>query len=118
MRSRIDITRKQVARAEAAGDRKKLASLQKNLTDLTEKLMTKEIEIIQIQENVKNKISEREKSFHPIWGELMRCGWEKSRFAKQVEDYACLYTGRVSNLRFYSSFKKFTSPRDMMPHDL
>ena len=77
-----------------------------------------EEEIAQLHNSIKSMIQEREKNFHPLWGELMRVGWEKSRFAKQIEEYACLYTGRVTNLRFYSPFKRFTSPRDLMPHDL
>jgi hypothetical protein len=118
MRSRIDIIKKQLVRTEVQNDKKKLISLQKNQSELQDKLVIKEKDLLELHENIKNQISERDQKFHPVWGELMRSGWEKSRFAKQVEDYACLYTGCVSNLRFYSPFKKFTSFRDVMPHDL
>jgi len=35
----------------------------------------------------------------------------------QVEQYACLYTGRVSNLLQYSPTYYFRGPRDRMPHE-
>ena len=41
-----------------------------------------------------------------------------SRFGEQVEDYACVYTGRVSNFLAYSPLRYFRSPRDHMPHEL
>ena len=99
-------------------DKKKRLSHEKNIAELSLKLAAKEEELAQLHISIKLMIQEREKNFHPLWGELMRVGWEKSRFAKQIEEYACLYTGRVTNLRFYSPFKRFTSPRDLMPHDL
>ena len=34
-----------------------------------------------------------------------------------MEDYACLYTSRVSNLGFYSPMERFRSPRATMPHE-
>ena len=36
--------------------------------------------------------------FHPYWGSLLKEASEKSSFGDQVEEYACLYTSRVSNL--------------------
>ena len=55
--------------------------------------------------------------FHRVWGELMKTGHQNSRFAAQVENYACLYTSKLANLRFYSPNKSFRSTRDFMPHD-
>ena len=118
LRSRIDNDKMQLEKNGNGGDRKKRVSHEKNIAELSLRLTAKEEEIAQLHNSIKSMIQEREKNFHPLWGELMRVGWEKSRFAKQIEEYACLYTGRVTNLRFYSPFKRFTSPRDLMPHDL
>ena len=52
------------------------------------------------------------------WGRSSRRGNENSRFGEQVEDYACLYTSRVSNFLAYSPLRYFRSPRDQMPHEL
>ncbi len=64
------------------------------------------------------KVKTRDDEVHPYWGQLMRVGWEKSRFAQQLEQYACIYSARVSNLRFYSPAKRFISAYDQMPHEI
>jgi hypothetical protein len=55
--------------------------------------------------------------FHAFWGSLMKEGREQSSFGKQVEDYACVYTSRVSNFLRYSPQQYFRSPRDVMAHE-
>jgi HAD superfamily 5'-nucleotidase-like hydrolase len=56
--------------------------------------------------------------FHPYWGSLLKEASETSSFGDQVEEYACIYTSRVSNLLAYSPLQYFRSPRDQMPHEL
>jgi len=58
------------------------------------------------------------RAFHPFWGPVFKAGPEVSIFGDQVEQYACLYTARVSNLDSYSPMHYFRSPRDRMPHEL
>ena len=60
---------------------------------------------------------EIEQTFNPHWGPLFKEGTENSRLGEQVEDYACLYTSRVSNFLAYSPFQYFRSPRDHLPHE-
>lgn len=55
--------------------------------------------------------------FNPFWGPLFKAGNENSRLGEQVEDYACLYTSRVSNFLSYSPFYYFRSPREHLPHE-
>ncbi len=55
--------------------------------------------------------------FNPYWGLHFKEGNENSRFGEQVEQYACLYTSRVSNFVFYSPLHVFRSPREVMPHE-
>jgi len=59
-----------------------------------------------------------DRTFHPYWGSLLKEGTETSSFGDQVEEYACLYTSRVSNFFHYSPLQTFRSPRDLMPHEL
>ncbi len=99
-------------------DKQKEIKQQGKLKDYQEQLHRKEQQLEEIHKQIKQQIEHREKSLHPIWGELMRTSLEKSRFAKQIESYACLYTSRVTNLRFYSCSQKYRSYRDMMPHDM
>ena len=56
--------------------------------------------------------------FHPYWGSLLKETNEQSSFGKQVDDYACLYTSRVSNFLQYSPQQTFRSPRDVMAHEI
>jgi HAD superfamily 5'-nucleotidase-like hydrolase len=58
-----------------------------------------------------------ETRFHNYWGPLLKAGAELSSFGHQVEAYACLYTGRVSNFLGYSPMHYFRSPRDRLPHE-
>src|SRR5881275_2728903 len=51
------------------------------------------------------------------WGLVFKEGNENSRFGEQVEDYADLYTSRVSNFLYYSPMQVFRSPRASMPHE-
>jgi FMN phosphatase YigB (HAD superfamily) len=57
-------------------------------------------------------------AFSPYWGMLFRDRAELSAFGTQVEDYACVYTSRVSNFGLYSPVWYFRSPRDRMAHEL
>lgn len=63
---------------------------------------------------IERTIDER---FHHGWGSLFKEGVEVSSFGDQVEEYACLYTMKVSNLGCYSPTHHFRSPRDYMPHE-
>ncbi len=61
---------------------------------------------------------EVDRSFNPYWGPIFREGVENSRFAEQVEAYACVYTSRASNFLAYSPLRHFRAPRAHMPHEL
>ncbi|XP_075517015.1 uncharacterized protein LOC142551589 isoform X1 [Primulina tabacum] len=56
--------------------------------------------------------------FHKVWGQLMKTGYQNSRFAHQVERFACLYTSQVTNLSLYSPDKYYRPSEDFMPHEL
>ncbi len=57
-------------------------------------------------------------AFHPYWGSIFKAGTEVSKFGDQIEEYADLYTSRVSNFFSYSPLQYFRSPRALMPHEL
>jgi len=99
-------------------DKKKANYLQVEREKLIDRLAQLTVRRESLQARRKQLTIERETKVHPVWGELMKVGLEKSRFAQQLEQYACLYTSRVTNLKFYSPFKRFTSPLDTLPHDL
>ncbi len=61
--------------------------------------------------------TEVERGFNARWGLHFKSGNENSRFGEQVEQYACLYTSRVSNFGFYSPVHVHRSIRELMPHE-
>ncbi|HEU4384405.1 MAG TPA: HAD-IG family 5'-nucleotidase [Anaeromyxobacteraceae bacterium] len=58
-----------------------------------------------------------EEGYNRYWGLTFKEGNENSRFGEQVEDYACLYTSRVSNFLFYSPMQYFRVLRAVMAHE-
>lgn len=60
---------------------------------------------------------EIERSYNPYWGSVFKEGADNSRFGEQVEDYACIYTSRVSNFLAYSPHQYFRAPRHWMSHE-
>jgi 5'-nucleotidase len=58
-----------------------------------------------------------EAGINRFWGLTFKEGHENSRYGEQTEDYACLYTSRVSNFAYYSPVERFRSPRAAMPHE-
>src|SRR3990167_568266 len=65
--------------------------LEKDLTDVMYKI------------NVRNRVLFRR--YNKYWGSEFSAGNEISRFASQISDFACVYTGKVSNLLAYSPNK-------------
>lgn len=61
---------------------------------------------------------ESERAFNPYWGPLFKVGRETSRFGDQVEDFACVYTVKVSNFLYYPTNKYFQTNRKVMPHEV
>lgn len=57
------------------------------------------------------------RQFSPIWGAMFTAGYQDSRFAFFVENYACLYTARASNLGLVSTNKSFRTSMEMVPND-
>lgn len=69
------------------------------------------------REALRETLREYHRRFHPVWGQVFRTGYQNSRFAQQVEVYACLYTGRLTNLLPYPPARMYQSSRDFMSHD-
>ncbi len=51
------------------------------------------------------------------WGQLMRCGSDKSYLARQIERFSDIYMSRVSNLLAYTPFVYLRGARGSLPHD-
>jgi 5'-nucleotidase len=100
---------------EAGGDAASVEIARRGARDLLEDLRDQLRETTQEQASLEAELAA---AFNPYWGTIFREGAENSRFGEQVEDYACVYTSRVSNFLAYSPLTYFRSPRDHMPHEL
>lgn len=117
IRSILAANKRKSQKASLKKDDKKVQHLESENVKLAEKLESKKIQLKELEESIKKLIDERDSKFHPLWGELMKVGLERSRFANQVCNYACIYSSQVSNLRFYSPYKKFMSFHERLPHE-
>lgn len=55
--------------------------------------------------------------FHPVWGRLLKTGYQNSRYAHQIDRFACLYTSHVSSMAFYSPEKSYGGRVDFLAHE-
>ncbi len=74
--------------------------------------------IDEINTEISEKLVALKKFFNPYWGEVLRAGLEESRFADQVERYACLYMTKVSDLYDYSPRTYFRPLKRFLPHEI
>ena len=54
---------------------------------------------------------------NPHWESLFREGRAASRLGRQIMEFACIYTGRVSNFLHYPVDKFFARPVEVLPHE-
>lgn len=58
-----------------------------------------------------------EAAFNPMWGPIFRDHDEQTRFADQLQQFACAYTGRVENLYMVDSQATLYAPMPTLPHE-
>ncbi len=74
-------------------------------------------EIDQMNSLISEQLGIFKKFFNPYWGEILRAGSEESRFAEQVEKYACIYMTKVSDLAEHSPKTYFRPIKRILPHE-
>lgn len=90
-----------------------LGETQTKVRERLDRLRAYEAETVETLEKRSREVDE---AFNPYWGSSFSERYDTSRFGAQVENYACIYTSRVSNLRFVSPAKYFLSPHGSLPH--
>lgn len=101
----------------------KLNDIDIRKTELHENVSKEELnllfnEIDKVNSTISELLEQHKKFFNPYWGEMMRAGLEESRFADQVEKYACIYMTKVADLISYSPRTYFRPFRRTLPHEL
>ena len=62
-------------------------------------------------------MGEVEAAFNPKWGPMFRDRDELTRFADQIQQFACAYTGKVGNLYMYDPVATVYAPLPVLPHE-
>ncbi len=70
-----------------------------------------------VNQEISGKLTAHRAFFNPYWGEVLRAGQEESRYAGQIEGYACIYMTKVSDLHAYSAKTYFRPRRRRLPHE-
>ncbi|KAF7829672.1 5'-nucleotidase domain-containing protein 4-like isoform X2 [Senna tora] len=120
-RKELQFLRSERDRVEDEIHRLKWSLDSKNPKDVDPKLLSELDKLEFERERVRSSHQEIQRElhqrFHKVWGQLMKTGYQNSRFAHQVERFACLYTSQVSNLGLYSPNKYYRTSEDFMPHE-
>jgi hypothetical protein len=56
-------------------------------------------------------------AFNPYWESAFKEGRAASRFGRQTEEFACIYTSRVSNFLYYQPTTFFAKPPEVLAHE-
>ena len=86
------------------------ATLEAARDEVRRRLDTLRATLREVSDEVTHLERKVDDAFNPYWGPLFKVAVENSRFGEQVEDYACVYTARVSNFLAYSPLRYFRSP--------
>ncbi len=117
LRSKMAANKRQMERALQQANSKKHEVLKGQIETFEKSLQPVMEKLAKTHALIKEKTHKLESHFNPTWGQVLKVGIERSRFAHQIASYACLYTSRVSNLRFYSPNKQFVSFHETLPHE-
>ncbi len=84
--------------------------------------LREELEAAKIRMEVGKKVlaeldDRLESAFNPLWGSIFRDGYQQTRFADQIQQYACAYTGRISNLYLVDPTTALYAPVPTLPHE-
>jgi len=97
------------------GNEELLARLKHECSESRQQAMDALNQFIRQRERLRSRISQ---ATNAHWGSLFRAGNELTYYGRQLEDFACTYTSRATNLCFYPSNHYFRSAMDYLPHEL
>lgn len=64
-----------------------------------------------------SKLAAHHAFFHPIWGQMLKSGYQSSMYASLLERFACIYASHVNCLTLYSPYRTFRGRIDVMAHE-
>lgn len=87
------------------------------LTKINADIAANKEQLNQLGAESESLLASIEASFNPMWGRVFKEGYELSHYGAQVENFACIYTSRVSNFIYYSPLHDFRARLDHMAHE-
>jgi HAD superfamily 5'-nucleotidase-like hydrolase len=94
-----------------------LAALDKAIADLARQVEAQGREAAHCADAMAKLNAKVETEFSPHWGPIFRDGYQQTRFADQIQQYACAYTGRISNFYFVDPEGTVYAPIPALPHE-
>lgn len=67
-------------------------------------------------DSLQRRSLEVDAAFNRYWGSVFAERYDASMYGAQIENYACLYTSRVSNFQYISPVRYFHAPHGSMSH--
>ncbi|PRQ05722.1 HAD-IG family 5'-nucleotidase [Enhygromyxa salina] len=111
-----EISREYHAQAQPLTEAQSAALLDQIRTRARERLKRLRAHEDSVADYVKQRSVEVDRAFNRYWGSVFAERYDSSFFGAQLEEYACLYTSRVSNFLFVSPHRYFRAPHGAMPH--
>jgi HAD superfamily 5'-nucleotidase-like hydrolase len=97
--------------------REALLALDQEAAQLKEALESSQIRLEKEKKALAQLDDRLESAFNPTWGSIFRDGYQQTRFADQIQQYACAYTGRISNLYLVDPTTALYAPVPTLPHE-
>jgi hypothetical protein len=94
-----------------------MAALDQEATQLatSAESLRKRVDIL--SHELRGLLSAVEATFNPMWGPIFRDRDEQTRFADQIQQFACAYTGKVGNLYLVDPQATVYAPVPTLPHE-
>ncbi len=106
----LRLSLQRIQQGYASHERAKIPDLQRKMSDLHNRL-------VEIDSRISPVAQASGQLVNKNWGLLMRTGIDKSHLARQIENYADIYTARVSNFLHVTPYAFLRSSRGSLPHD-
>ncbi len=94
-----------------------LQALDREASQLKEDIEATQIQCQTQEESVFRLDKRLEATFNQRWSSIFRDGYQQTRFADQIQQYACAYTGRISNLYYIDPTSALYAPVPTLPHE-
>jgi HAD superfamily 5'-nucleotidase-like hydrolase len=94
-----------------------MKALDEEIAGYQELLIKNEDKVTELLNNIKELEEKLASGYNKYWGSLFKSSRRKSRFGDQIEDFACLYSSKVTNFCYYPTTKYFRIKNDLMAHE-